>query len=163
MNPVGNHRRSEDIFLFFLILLPVTWLALKLAPVLVDGMNLEGLLNGLNDMLADPIQIVWMDNSPRLLLLFVGSYTVGYLAYVTSRRNTMPQKEYGSARWGDVRKINARYSQKPADQNLIFTEHLRLGLDSHKHRRNLNVLVIGGSGAGKTRFYAMPSAPVRAV
>lgn len=157
MNPVGNHRRSEDIFLFFLILLPVAWLALKLAPVLVDGMDLEGLLNGLNDMLENPIQIVWMDNSPRLLLLFVGSYTVGYLAYVTSRRNTMPQKEYGSARWGDVRKINARYSQKPADQNLIFTEHLRLGLDSHRHRRNLNVLVIGGSGAGKTRFYAMPN------
>lgn len=157
MNPNSNHRKSEDILLYFLILLPVTWLALKLAPVLVDGMNLESLLDGLNNILANPMRLIWTDNSLRFLLLFVGTYTVGYLAYVTSRRNTMPQKEYGSAQWGEVRKINARYAQKPADQNLIFTEHLRLGLNSHKHRRNLNVLVIGGSGAGKTRFYAMPN------
>lgn len=143
--------------MYFLILLLVTWLALMLAPIMVDGMNLESLLDGLNSILANPMQIVWTDNSLRILLLFVGTYTVGYLAYVTSRRNTMPQKEYGSAQWGDVHKINTKYAQKPANQNLIFTEHLRLGLNSHKHRRNLNVLVIGGSGAGKTRFYAMPN------
>lgn len=157
MNPNSNHRKSEDILLYFLILLPVIWLALMLAPIMVEGMNLESLLDGLNNMLANPIQIVWTDNSLRLLLLFVGTYTVGYLAYVTSRRNTMPQKEYGSAQWGDAHKVNGKYAQKPANQNIIFTEHLRLGLNSHKYRRNLNVLVIGGSGAGKTRFYAMPN------
>ena len=157
MNPTNNHRKSEDILLFILLLLLIIWLALKFAPVLVAGVNLESLLDGLNNMLANPVQFVWMDNSLRFLVLFVGTYTVGYLAYVTSRRNTMPQKEYGSAQWGDVHKINTKYAQKPANQNLIFTEHLRLGLNSHKHRRNLNVLVIGGSGAGKTRFYAMPN------
>ena len=155
--PANQNRKTESILLFFVLLVPVIWLALKLAPLFEVKPTLETLATGFNAMLENPLEIVWTEQSPRWLLMCVGGYAVGYLAYVTSRRNTLPQKEYGSAQWGDARKINARYSQSPAKDNLLFSEHLRLGLDSHKHRRNLNVLVIGGSGAGKTRYFAMPN------
>ncbi|MEG2860451.1 MAG: type IV secretory system conjugative DNA transfer family protein, partial [Clostridia bacterium] len=79
------------------------------------------------------------------------------LAWVSSRRRVKPLEEYGSARWGDVKQVNKKYAASDPTANLLLTEHLRLGLDGRKHLRNLNVLVVGGSGAGKTRFYAKPN------
>ena len=65
--------------------------------------------------------------------------------------------EHGSAKWGDARAVNKKYRQRPDNMNKILTMNVRIGFDGHKHRRNLNVLVIGGSGAGKTRFYVLPN------
>ena len=50
--------------------------------------------------------------------------------------------------------MNKKYRDKDPFKNRIFTQHVRMGLDGRKHRRNLNTLVVGGSGAGKSRFYA---------
>ena len=67
------------------------------------------------------------------------------------------QEEHGSAKWGEAGSVNRKYvSRDPAD-NKILTRNVSIGLDGRKHRRNLNVLVCGGSGAGKTRFYAKPN------
>ena len=65
--------------------------------------------------------------------------------------------EHGSAKWGNVSVICRRYCEKQYTQNLLFTQHFRMGLDGYKHKRNLNVLVVGGSGAGKSRTYAIPN------
>lgn len=63
--------------------------------------------------------------------------------------------EHGSAKWGDAASICKRYRDKRYTQNLILTQNFRMGLDCYKHKRNLNVLVVGGSGAGKSRAYAV--------
>ena len=65
--------------------------------------------------------------------------------------------EHGSAKWGNVSEICRRYCEKQYTQNLLLTQHFRMGLDGYKHKRNLNVLVVGGSGAGKSRTYAIPN------
>ena len=65
--------------------------------------------------------------------------------------------EHGSAKWGNVSEICRRYCEKQYTNNLLLTQHFRMGLDGYKHKRNLNVLVVGGSGAGKSRTYAIPN------
>lgn len=74
--------------------------------------------------------------------------------YYADRGRTREGEEHGSAAWGSPRQVNAMFRQK---QNKILTKHVRLGLDTHRHRRSLNVLVIGGSGAAKTRGYVKPN------
>ena len=66
-------------------------------------------------------------------------------------------EEHGSAKWGNASQLSKKYADKNRYENIILTQNTRIGLDGRKHRRNLNVLVCGGSGAGKTRFYAKPN------
>lgn len=153
---VGGLDKAAIIMLALLVI-PVAWFALILAPIMAEDQNLTGLLDGLNVALASPLSIRWVEQSPKYLLLFVGLYGVSVLAWVSSRRRVKPLEEYGSARWGDVKQVNKKYAASDPTANLLLTEHLRLGLDGRKHLRNLNVLVVGGSGAGKTRFYAKPN------
>ena len=153
---VGKLDKST-IFLLALAAIPVAWLALLVAPLLGVEQTLPGLLEGLNAALAQPWRVQWCEQSPKCLLLALGLYGVGVLAWATSRRRTKPLEEYGSARWGEAAAVNRRYAAARPAENLILAEHVRLGLDGRAHRRNLNVLVVGGSGAGKTRFYAKPN------
>ena len=82
------------------------------------------------------------------------AYGLGIGIYLSSRRTYRRGEEHGSAKWGDPRAVNKKYRDKDPFQNRIFTQHVRMGLDGKKHRRTLNTLVCGGSGAGKSRFYA---------
>jgi type IV secretion system protein VirD4 len=153
---VGKLDRAALIVLILLVL-PVAWFALMLAPIMMTDPNLAQLLDGLNAAMSEPLRVRWVDASPKYLLLFVGLYVVSILAWASSRRRTKPLEEYGSARWGDARRITKKYAAHDPAANLLLTEHFRLGLDGRVHRRNLNVLVVGGSGSGKTRFYAKPN------
>ena len=88
------------------------------------------------------------------ILICTGLYIMGLCVYASEQRRTRDGEEHGSAAWGSPRQVNAMFRQK---ENKILTRHVRLGLDTHKHRRSLNVLVIGGSGAAKTRSYVKPN------
>lgn len=154
--PVGKLDKATLIILCILVL-PVAWFALILAPIMTEDVNLMGVLDGLNAAMAQPFNIRWVETSPKYLFLFIGLYATCVMAWAVTRRRTRPLEEYGSAQWGDVRQITKKYASQESSANLLMTQNFRLGLDSHKHRRNLNVLVVGGSGAGKTRFYAKPN------
>jgi len=120
------------------------------------GMNLSGLLNACNEMLAEPLPFEWSNQTPRFLLIFTGLYAVIVLAASSEHRNTRPGEEHGSARWGNAKELNRRYRDTQGP-NLLMTRNIRIGVDGYKHKHNTNVLVVGGSGAGKTRTYAVPN------
>ena len=142
---------------FFLPLPMVWWLALLTAGVWHPGMNLLELLEKLSAAMNSPFAIRWTEFSVRWMVLFSMGYGIAVLAVTSSGKHTRRGEEHGSARWGDVFQITRRYREKKPVQNLILTRHFRMGLDGRKHKRNLNVLVIGGSGAGKSRSYAIPN------
>lgn len=152
-------RRAEtarsNLLLFAVFFIPVVWAALLAAPALSKG--LPALLLYLREAIYHPFQIQWVDDTPRSLFLFSLIYAVSVGAYLASPRNYRRREEHGSAKWGKAKPINARYRSKQPEQNKILTQQVRIGLDGRKHRRNLNVLVVGGSGSGKTRFYAKPN------
>ena len=120
------------------------------------GMNLSGLLNACNEMLAEPLPFEWSNQTPRFLLIFTGLYAVIVLAASSEHRNTRPGEEHGSARWGNAKELNLRYRDTQGP-NLLMTRNIRIGVDGYKHKHNTNVLVVGGSGTGKTRTYAVPN------
>lgn len=112
------------------------------------------LLTNLTTALQHPLDIHWTDKSMLSILICTGLYIMGLCVYASEQRRTRDGEEHGSAAWGSPRQVNAMFRQK---ENKILTRHVRLGLDTHKHRRSLNVLVIGGSGAAKTRSYVKPN------
>lgn len=104
------------------------------------------------------MQITFNEYSLKTVLIFLFFYAMGVGVYFSSRENRRPGEEHGSAKWGVVSQIVKRYADfKERFNNILFSQTMRIGLNAKKHRRNLNVLVVGGSGAGKTRFYAKPN------
>lgn len=135
--------------------LPVIWLALLTAPYLSGG--LMGLVKGLPEAIDHPFSIKICKDSVKTVLLFLFAYGLGLGIYVSTRRKYRRGEEHGSAVWGNVREINRKYSEKNFLANKLMTQNVRISYNSRKHRRNLLTIVIGGSGAGKTRFYAKPN------
>ena len=147
--------KKETLLLAIAGIIPVTWLGLKFAPYYSKGLITA--LGSFDQIIAEPLAIELCRDSLRSVLLFNLIYLLGIGIYISMQKNHRRGEEHGSARWGDASKVNRKYAAKPAGENKLLTQHVRIGLDGTKHRRNLNVLVIGGSGAGKTRFYCKPN------
>ena len=150
-----NEDRTAALILIGIGIVPVIWAALIVAPFLSEG--LTGIVEGLASVMLLPFSIQWCEESPKSILLFLLMYGMGIGIYFATRQNYRHGEEHGSAKWGTAKEVNHKYADKRSDQNILLTNHVKIGLDGRKHRRNLNVLVVGGSGAGKTRFYAKPN------
>ena len=122
-----------------------------------EDIKLFELLDRLTAAMNNPTHITLNEYSLKTVLIFLFLYAMGIGVYFSSRENRRPGEEHGSARWGNVKSVVKRYMDKDSYKNIILSQNMRLGLNAKKHRRNLNVLVVGGSGAGKTRFYAKPN------
>lgn len=146
---------KAHLILYACGIIPVVWLALLLAPYLSSG--LVDLVRNGGVALEHPFHIIWCEDSLKTVLIFMLCYGLGIGVYLSTDRNYRRREEHGSAKWGDPKAINRKYSDKEPSANKILTQNVAIGLDGRKHRRNLNVLVVGGSGAGKTRFYAKPN------
>ena len=156
---MNRQNDTKTVGILFACGVPVVvWVALIFASCYRQGNKLFELLERLMVALENPMQIVINEYSVKAVLIFLFLYAMGIGVYFSSRENRRPGEEHGSAKWGSVRSIVKRYiDREDKSSNLIITQTMRLGLNAKKHRRNLNVLVIGGSGAGKTRFYAKPN------
>ena len=119
-------------------------------------MKITALLDALNSAPAEPFALAWSQDSPRFLLVFTVVYAVAVIVAVTDQKNTCPGAEHGSAAWGDVFRLNKFYMDKRGP-NLLLTQHFHIGIDGYKHKHNTNILIVGGSGAGKTRTYGVPN------
>lgn len=134
---------------------PVVWLALLTAPYLSGG--LMEIIEKIPGAMNRPFQIQICKDSVKTVLLFLGCYGMGIGIYVSTRRNYRKGEEHGSARWGNAQEVNKKYSEKNFEANKLMTKNVRISYNSRKHRRNLLTIVVGGSGAGKTRFYCKPN------
>ena len=155
---MNRQENNKTLIILFICAVPVIiWLALIIAGCYEQDIKLFELLDRLTVAVNNPTHIVFNEYSLKAVLIFLFLYAMGIGVYFSSRENRRPGEEHGSARWGNVKSIVRRYADKNSSSNIILTQNMRLGLNAKKHRRNLNVLVVGGSGAGKTRFYAKPN------
>ena len=136
-------------------IIPVVWLALLLAPYVGGG--LLGLVQYGGAALNDPFHIILCEDSLKTVLIFLLCYGLGIGIYLSTDRNYRRREEHGSAKWGSAQAVRKKYADRKVTENKILTQNVAIGLDGRKHRRNLNILVCGGSGAGKTRFFAKPN------
>ena len=155
---MNRQENQKTIYALFGILsVFVIWLALMVAGCYEEDIKLFELLDRLTASMNNPTHITLNKYSLKAVLIFLFLYAMGIGVYFSSRENRRPGEEHGSARWGNVKSVVRRYMDKDSYKNIILSQNMRLGLNAKKHRRNLNVLVVGGSGAGKTRFYAKPN------
>ena len=144
--------------MIWLVGLPVIWWAgILLADAIQPGRNLFELMEVLTEKLNHPFQLHYTEYTIKSVLVCTLLYAAGIGIFYSSQKNYRRGEEHGSARWGDARQICKKYSQKPYSQNILLTQNFRISLDTHKHRRCLNILVVGGSGAGKSRGFALPN------
>lgn len=138
--------------------LPVIWwAAILIADAIQPGRNLFELMEVLTEKLNHPFQLHYTEYTIKSVLVCTLLYAAGIGIFYSSQKNYRRGEEHGSARWGDARQICKKYSQKPYSQNILLTQNFRISLDTHEHRRCLNILVVGGSGAGKSRGFALPN------
>ena len=153
---MGQNNRG-GVLPWALLILPVLWLAALLASSYEEGMTLIDLMAVFPALMERPFAIRWTPHTLKFLLIGLAVYGLAAALYFSASENRRPGEEHGSARWGNVRQLNRKYRDKNPDNNVILTKHLQMGLDGRKHRRNLLQIVIGGSGAGKTRFVIKPN------
>ena len=155
---MNRQENQKTVYILLAILsVFVVWLALMVAGCYEQDIKLFELLDRLTVAVNNPTHIVVNEYSIKAVLIFLFLYAMGIGVYFSSKENRRPGEEHGSARWGNVKSVVRRYMDKDSYKNIILSQNMRLGLNAKKHRRNLNVLVVGGSGAGKTRFYAKPN------
>lgn len=150
-----QNEELQNRILYFLGTVPTIWLALIIAPSLNTG--LMNIIKEFTNSMNNPLKINWCENSIKSILIFLLIYIMIIIVYESTKKNYRRGEEHGSAKWGIVSQLNKKYMQKPDNMNKILTKNVRLGLNGKKHKRNLNVLVIGGSGAGKTFSYCKPN------
>lgn len=150
----GNDRRAA-VILSLIGIIPVVWLGLLIAPSVKGG--LPEILTSLMNAMNDPFHIELCEDSVKAVLVLLLCYGMGVDIYFSTRRNYRRREEHGSAKWGSASAVNKKYAQQPKSENKLLTQNVAIGLNAKKHRRNLNTLVIGGSGAGKTRFFCKPN------
>ena len=135
----------------------VLWLAAIAAYAYEDGMNLFQWMGRFSQVLERPFSIGWTPYTLKCMLGSLLFYGCGIALYYSSRENRRPGEEYGSAKWGIPKELNRKYmDHRHKDANIILTQRVRLGMDGYITQRNMNVLVIGGSGSGKTRYFCKP-------
>lgn len=148
-------RHKEEIIFLGILVIPVIWMAIIIAPY-----SHEGLINALSKIsnaLNNPFSITWCNETPKTIFIFLLLYLIAIGIYLSSLKNYRRKEEYGSAKWGNTKQVNKKYADPNYLDNKLLSQNVRIGLNGKKHRRNLNTIIIGGSGAGKTRFYGKPN------
>ena len=148
-------RENNPLVLCLFGMLPVVWLGLLIAPAAHGG--LPEIVARFPAAMNAPFHIELCGDSLKTVLVLLCVYGLSVGVCLSSRRNYRRGEEHGSAKWGNANAVNKRYRAMKPEDNKIFTQNVRVGLDGRKHRRNLNTVVVGGSGAGKTRFFAKPN------
>ena len=132
--------------MYILGVVPVVWIAILIAPYIKNG--IIGVINNFSEITNNPFNFTWCNSSLKTIIIFIFFYVLAISIYESTKKNYRRREEHGSAKWGTASELNRKYKQKPFCDNKILTQNVSIGLDGRKHRRNLNVLVCGGSRFG---------------
>lgn len=157
MKPSQHNDWLDKLPMLLLMLGPVLYLAAVLASGYEDGMNIIELMGRFAEMVERPFSLRWTGHTLKFMLGAVIAYGVTVLFLFSTKENKRTGEEHGSAQWGSARQLDRKYRDKDPERNTVLTQHVSMSLDGRKHRRNLLQIVVGGSGSGKTRFFAKPN------
>ena len=157
MKPSQHNDWRDKLPMLLLMLGPVLYLAAVLASGYEDGMNIIELMGRFAELVERPFSLRWTGYTLKFMLGAAAAYGVTILFLFSTKENKRTGEEHGSARWGSARQLDRKYRDKDPERNTVLTQHVSMSLDGRKHRRNLLQIVVGGSGSGKTRFFAKPN------
>ena len=152
-------KRDNKALIMFVIIgeIFVLYFSYILGGVWEEGMNIFTVMDRLNEALKNPFENYLSRYTLKALTIGTVIYGMAILIYITSRRNLMIGKEYGTATFADIKTVNKAISDKTDCKNRILSKNIRMSTDTRVTKLNNNVLVIGGSGAGKTFYIVKPN------
>lgn len=113
--------------------IPVIWCAVIFASCYVEEENLLVQISTFMTAAQTPFAVSFNHHTPRFILGALIAYAFGIACYYSCREKRRPGEEHGSAVWGSIRQLNAKYRDKKERENIILTNKVRLGLDGYKH------------------------------
>lgn len=155
IRPNRSFRDDAPVWAVFSIV--ILWLGALAATAYETGMNLFVFMEYFTAAMNTPLSIQWKAHTPKFLFWSMAIYLCAIGFYYSSRQNRRPGEEHGSAHWGNVRQLDRKYRDKDPTRNVILTQHLKMSLNARQHLRNLLQIIVGGSGAGKSRNIVLPN------
>ena len=160
----SRKRRLHQLFkVCAVLLLPTLYLFYSLSGLYLVDVEISKLKEQIIWCLLHPLK-VYNDKSYSMVLVGGLLWMIcSFQAYSKSDHNRMPGNEFGSAKWGEVRAFNEKYAARTEEtksglspENKVLSQNVRFRYDSDTLRNN-NIVVVGGSGAGKTAFFLTPN------
>ena len=133
------------------------WIGAGMASGYKEGMTIFDALGAFSEWTDHPLILHWTPYTLKFIGIALLLYVFAVVLFFSAKENRRPGEEHGSAKWGDARQLDRKYRDKNPKRNAILTQHLHMSLNSRQHLRNLLQIVVGGSGAGKTRYIVKPN------
>ena len=122
-----------------------------------QGIEFGDFVNNMTQVLSYPLRDYYNESTLKAVIIFEIIFAMVMLMYYTSQRTMMPGREYGTARLATPKEINKVIKDKDDGKNRILSQNVRMSLDTRLTKLNNNVLIIGGSGSGKTFYEVKPN------
>ncbi len=121
------------------------------------GMEMNAFLESFNRVCAEPFANYYNQTTMKAVVIALIVYATALLMYITSQRNFMPGKEFGTARFESPQMANKILADKDENFNRILSQNVKMSLNFRRLKLNGNILICGGSGAGKTFYEVKPN------
>ena len=133
------------------------WLGYLIGGAWREGIQAPEFINRFMEVMEHPFRNYFNAFTLKAILFVLIAYAVVILMYYTSIRNYMAGKEYGTAQFAEPKVVNEKIEDRDKDRNKIVSQNVSMSYDTRFTQLNNNVLVVGGSGAGKTVRYVEPN------
>ena len=150
-------KKKPNIIMIVLGALASAFLGYLVAGAWREGIEFHEFLERFTIVCSYPLHDYYNEFTFRMIGYALLVYAVIIVMYYTSQRNLMPGKEYGTSKLADIRQVNHALADKDEGRNRILSQNVRMSLDTRRTKLNNNVLIIGGSGAGKTFYEVKPN------
>lgn len=152
-----HERKLGGIVAFWAVFLGAAlYLSVKAAMVYYPGVPFKTFESAFYSTIGQPFVFKAAEQTAAFCMIAAVAWIILLSSYMITYGKYMKGKEHGNAEWGSIGRLRSRYAQK---ESLVISKKLRLGLNAKrfKHKKNMNILLMGGSGSGKTRNYVLPN------
>lgn len=151
-----SKKKPSVIFLLLGAVL-AGYLGYLIGGACTDGMEFNSFMEKFNEVCSAPFTNYFNEYTVKAVAIVIGIYAMAIVMYYTSQRNMMPGKEFGTAKLETPQRVNKILMDKDENFNRILSQNVRMSLDFRRLKLNGNILICGGSGAGKTFYEVKPN------
>ena len=150
-------KRKPNFFMIVVGAIASVFLGYLVAGAWREGIEFNEFMERFQVVCAYPLADYYNEFTVRMIIYALLTYTIVVIMYYTSQRNFMPGREFGTAKLANIKQVNKLLADKVESNNRILSQNVRLSLNTRQTQLNNNILIIGGSGAGKTFYEVKPN------
>ena len=150
-------KRKPNLLLILVGAIASVFLGYLVAGAWRQGIEFNEFLERFQVVCSYPLADYYNEFTIRMIVYALMTYTIVVIMYYTSQRSFMPGREFGTAKLANIKQVNKMLADKVESNNRILSQNVRISLNTRQTQLNNNILIIGGSGAGKTFYEVKPN------